>query len=198
MKYLLPGMGATSAMYGDPWRSLCDSNAVDWPEYCGEKTVGDVADRLIDEYGICASDMVVGSSLGGLVALEIHFRLSLRHVVLVGSAVSREEINTFLIAMAPLVKVTPMRMIQHLAGKGCSQVSAMFADVDAEFVRAMCVAVSKWCGYDGSMKAVSRIHGQRDVVIKCPKDAHIIAGGGHLIAMTHAEDCLEIINEVSC
>jgi len=196
MNYLLPGMGATSAMYGDPWLSLRDSNAVDWPEYRGERTIGEVADRLIDKHGIGASDMVVGSSLGGLAALEIHRRLSLRHVVLVGSAVAGEEINAFLMAMAPLAKVTPMRMIQYLAGKGPSRVSAMFADVDAEFVRAMCVAVSKWRGYDGPMNAVSRLHGQHDAVIKCPEDAHIIAGGGHLIAMTHAEECVAVINEI--
>jgi len=197
MKYFLPGMGATSAMYGGPWRSLGGSKAVDWPEYRGEKTVGEVADRLVDEHGICASDMVVGSSLGGLVALEIHRRLGLRRVVLIGSAVAAEEINPLLMALAPLAKVTPLRMIQHLAGKGPGRASVMFADVDAEFVRAMCLAVSKWPGYDGPMKAVWRIHGRRDPVIKCPTDAHIIAGGGHLIAMTHPEECLEIISEIS-
>ncbi len=189
-------MGATSEMYGGPWRSLSDSCAIDWPEYRGEKTVGEVAGRLIDEHGICASDVVVGSSLGGVVALEIHCRLNLRHVILVGSALAREEINTFLMALAPLAKVTPMRMIQYLAGKSPSRVSTMFADADAEFIRAMCVAVSKWRGYDGSTKSVSRLHGQHDAVIKCPSDAHIIAGGGHLIAMTHAENCLEIINKI--
>ena len=58
----------------------------------------------------------------------------------------------------------------------------MFADVDADFVRATCVAVSKWRGYDVSVKAVSRLHG-RDAVIKCPKNAHIIAGEGIVIVI---------------
>lgn len=198
MQYLLPGMGATSAMYGGPWRALCDTIAVDWPEYRGERSIGEVAARLIEKHGICTTDTVVGSSLGGIVALEIHNLVSVRHVILVGSAVARKEINSILIAIAPLAKVTPIRLIQHLAGKGGSEVSAMFAKVDAEFVRAMCLDVRKWSGYHGSLKAVTRIHGEHDAVIKCPNDAHIIAGGGHLIAMTHAEECLKIMNQICC
>jgi pimeloyl-ACP methyl ester carboxylesterase len=198
MKYLLPGMGATSSMYSGPWLSLSDSHALDWPEYRGETRIADVADRLIDEHGICSSDRIVGSSLGGIVALEIHHRISLRQVILVGSAVVKEEINSLLLAAAPLAKITPLRLIQCLAGKGFNEVSAMFADVDADFVRAMCLDVNRWEGYCGSLEAVSRIHGERDPVIKCPNDAHIITGGGHLIAMTHARECVAIINEFCC
>ena len=198
MKYLLPGMGATSAMYSGPWLSLHDTSALDWPEYNGEKSIGDVAERIIDKCGVSDADIVIGSSLGGIVALEIHRRVNLRHVVLIGSAVVREEINSFLIALAPLAKVTPMRLIKHLAGKGFNELSSMFAEVDAEFVKAMCLGVKKWPGYHGSRKYVSRIHGERDKVIKCPNDAHIIAGGAHLIAMTHAVECLEIINKICC
>ena len=198
MIYLLPGMGATSTMYGGPWRCLPGSKAVDWPEYRGERAISDVANRLIDQHGIGSSDAIVGSSLGGLVALEVHRSVNLRHVVLVGSAVARNEVNAFLMALAPLAKVTPMRMTQHFAGKSGGLVSAMFGDVDAEFVRAMCVAVSHWDGYDAEMEAVSRIHGERDAVIKCPSEAHIVAGGGHLIAMTHAEDCLGFVRAALC
>jgi len=191
-------MGATPLMYCGPWQFLHDSQALDWPEYRGETRIGDVAGRLIDEHAICSPDVVVGSSLGGIVALEIHRRIHLRQVILVGSAVVKDEINSLLLAAAPLAKITPLRLIQCLAGKGFNEVSAMFAEVDTEFVRAMCLAVKKWDGFDGSLEAVSRIHGDRDPVIKCPNDAHIITGGGHLIAMTHAEECVAIINEICC
>ncbi len=194
MKYLLPGMGATSEMYGGPWRSLENSHAIDWPEYRGEKSVGEVAERLIDKHGIRSEDIVVGSSLGGIVALEIHRRVRTRHVILIGSAVAKDEINAFLLASIPLAEVVPMRMIQHIAGMGFDEVSSMFAKADGEFVRAMCAGVGKWRGYDGSLQDVSRIHGDRDAVIQCPKNAHVIAGGGHLIAMTHAEECIEIMS----
>ena len=164
----------------------------------GEKSIGEIAGRIIDKYYISGVDTFIGSSLGGIVALEIHRRVNLRHIVLIGSAISREEINSFLIALAPLAKITPMRLIQQLSGKNFDELSAMFAKVDAEFVRAMCLAVTRWSGYNGSMLDVARIHGERDAVIKCPIDAYVIAGGGHLIAMTNAAECIEIINKIGC
>ena len=194
MLYLLPGMGATSAMYDGPWRDMPDSIAVDWPDYQGEKTIAQVAARLIAEHNIGPNDSIVGSSLGGLVALEIHAEVGLRRVILIGSATSSQEINPLLIALAPLAKLTPMRLIQHLAGKSASRLSTMYAQVDAEFVRAMCGAIANWGGYDGSMQAVTRLHGDRDHVIRRPADTHIIPGGGHLITITHAEECIAIIN----
>jgi pimeloyl-ACP methyl ester carboxylesterase len=189
-------MGATSAMYGEPWPDLPDSNAIDWPEYHGEKTIAQIAERLISEHCICSSDSIIGSSLGGIAALEIHAMLNLRRVVLLGGAVCPTEINPLLIALAPLAKITPLRLIKHLAGKSDALLSTMYAEVDADFVRAMCLAISSWDGYAGSTRAISRIHGQRDRVIRCPKDATIVPNAGHLIAMTHAEECIAILSGV--
>ena len=197
MIYLLPGMGATSAMYDGPWLALDSAKAIDWPAYNGETTLSQVADRIISEHGIQPQDSLVGSSLGGLVGLEIHAKLSLRRIALISGAISPEEINPLLRSLAPLAEITPMRLIQHLAGKSAHKLSAMFAEVDARFIRAMCMAVSRWRGYDGCMDAVFRIHGDRDHVIRCPKNARVISGGGHLITMTHASDCINALNELS-
>jgi pimeloyl-ACP methyl ester carboxylesterase len=190
---MLPGMGATSAMYGGPWRDIPDARAIDWPGYQGEKTIAQIATRLIAEYNIRPSDWVIGSSLGGIVALEIHAMLNLQRVVLLGGAVTPTEINPLLVALAPLAKITPMRLIQYLAGKSDNLLSTMYAEVDADFVRAMCIAVSRWDGYTGDMNAVTRIHGERDHIIRPPKTATIIPNAGHLIAMTHAEECIAMI-----
>jgi len=196
MIYLVPGMGATSRMYEGPWHSLHNATALDWPDYGGEKSLDEVAERLIDEHAIHSDDVIVGSSLGGIIALQVHCRLPLRHVFLLGSATRREEVNRLLIALAPLIHLTPIRLLQHLAGKGASVTSAMLAEVDADFIRAMCLAVSKWEGYHGDTEAITRIHGARDRIIKCPADAHVIPGGGHLIAMTHGEECVGVVRGV--
>jgi hypothetical protein len=187
-------MGATSAMYGGPWRDLPDSDAIDWPEYQGEKTIAQIAARLIAEHNISTEDSIIGSSLGGIVALEIHAIINLQQVVLLGSAVSRTEINPLLVALAPLAKITPLGLIQHLAGKSDALLPTMYAKVDADFVRAMCLAISNWNGYAGDTQAVTRIHGQRDHIIRCQTDATIIPNAGHLIAITHAKECIAVIH----
>jgi hypothetical protein len=71
-RFLLPGMGATDAMYnGLKHKMGFKVNFLNWPEYRGEKTCADVARRVIKENDINADDVVGGSSLGGMVALEI-------------------------------------------------------------------------------------------------------------------------------
>lgn len=190
-------MGATSAMYDGPWLALDSTKAINWPVYNGETTLSQVADRIISEHGIQPQDSLIGTSLGGLVGLEIHTRLSLRKIALISGAISPEEINPLLRLLGPLAEITPMRLIQHIAGKSDHKFFAMFTEVDAGFIRAMCIAVSRWRGYDGCMDALFRIHGDRDHVIRCPKNAHIISGGGHLISMTHARDCINALNEFS-
>ncbi len=47
MIYLLPGLGATSAMYDGPWMAMDKAKAIDWPVYSGETTLSQVADRII-------------------------------------------------------------------------------------------------------------------------------------------------------
>jgi hypothetical protein len=69
--FFLPGMGATDAMYNGLKHKLgFKVNFLNWPEYHGEKTYADVARRVMKENDISADDVVGGSSLGGMVALE--------------------------------------------------------------------------------------------------------------------------------
>ena len=193
MMYLLPGMGADHRMYGPEWGDLSDTTFLDWPPYSGEKTLRQVALRIIADHNITSCDVVGGSSLGGMVALEILRELDNPKVILIGSAVSPREINALLRLLAPLASITPFRLIQTLVGRHPSDIASMFADSDAQFVRAMCLALPDWQGFDGPDERVVRIHGANDHVIKCPATAHVLPCAGHLIAVTHAEQCIRII-----
>lgn len=68
-------MGATSRMYDLIKRKVSfHINYLDWPGYRNERTFRDVAQRIIAEHGIGKSDIVGGSSLGGMVALWFIFK----------------------------------------------------------------------------------------------------------------------------
>ncbi len=69
----------------------------------------------------------------------------------------------------------------------------MFPKAGPEFIRAMCIAVSKWTGSIISSGRIIRIHGSNDHIIKCPADCIRIKDAGHLIALTHAKECVDII-----
>lgn len=93
MRYILPGMGADQGMYCGPWRSLKDSEFVDWPEGARVGTVAELAARVVADVGIQDGAVLVGSSLGGIVACEIAKIRAIRTLYLIGSARRREEVN---------------------------------------------------------------------------------------------------------
>lgn len=193
MIYVLPAMGADSRMYTGPWRQLPGYRFLDWPVYRGEISLAAMAERVIEEYGIGASDIMAGSSLGGMVALEIAKKLRLEKVFLFGSAVDPHEVNPVLQTLAPLIKCTPLKQLQSVAGRFRNLVLSMFGSSDPDFISAMCIAVFRWRGFGGHPGTVRRLHGTRDIIITCRTHCEPIARAGHLIAMTHPVDCVHFL-----
>lgn len=190
---VLPGMGADNRMYSGPWRTLPNATFIDWPEHRGEKTIADVAGRVVDEFHIADGDVVIGSSLGGIVACEIARLRRLRTLVLIGSAVNKDEICSLLALLHPIADFAPLKFIQAAAGKVPSELTDMFRSAQPEFIRAMCRAIFDWNGFEGSSEKLIRIHGRYDRVIPLPPKVDLVIDGGHLIAMTHAPECVSYL-----
>lgn len=86
-------MGATAAMFNALRHRIdFEINFIDWPVYSGEKTYAEVARRVVDENSIENDDIIGGSSLGGMVALEIGRVIHPKAIVLLGSAVNVSEV----------------------------------------------------------------------------------------------------------
>lgn len=186
-------MGANSSMY-DALRSELDFeiNFINWPKYKDEKTYSETAKRVIEENNVEDNDIVGGSSLGGMIAVEIARKKRLKAIVLIGSAMRPAEIQGILSLLAPLTAITPISFIQILIGKHGNTITKMFAEADSEFIRAMCRHLPKWSGVINTSSQLFRIHGQKDNIIPCPKDGcEIVANAGHLLAFTHAKECGE-------
>lgn len=196
--FLLPGMGATSAMYNALRHNLdVEIGFPDWPTYDGEKTYADVARRVVDENKIGNGDMIGGSSLGGMIALEISRIIEPKAVILLGSAVHSDEVQGLLALLSPLAAITPIAVVQLLAGKQKNLVSRMFSEADTEFIRAMCAYLRHWQGYAGPTSAIFRLHGGKDQIIPCPSSGTTVVGdAGHLVAMTHAKETAAFLHRI--
>jgi pimeloyl-ACP methyl ester carboxylesterase len=193
MIYALPGMGADRRMYSGAWKSLPNCTFLNWPPYAGESSISAVAKRIIAGQKIQADDIVIGSSLGAIVACEIGKIIPVGGLVLIGGAKRKEEINALLALIHPLVDLAPLTFIQRMSGKVPSDLSQMFSDGDAGFIRAMCRAIFDWEGLGDTHVNLLRIHGRKDRVIPLPERVQHVFDGGHLIAMTHSQRCVEII-----
>ena len=195
MIFLLPGMGADHRMYSAPaWHTLPNSRFLDWPEHRGEDSIAAIADRVIAEAGINDGDTIIGSSLGGIVGCEIANRLRLHSLVLIGSAQSPSEISTLLALLHPLAALAPLDFIRLSAGKLPDELCEMFVDSQAGFIRAMCRAIFEWPGLDPLRIRPLCLHGRNDHVIPPPADADLLLDAGHLLAMTHAEECVAFLH----
>lgn len=195
MNYVLPGMGATHEMYSEPWRSLKNTTFLNWPSKSQSTSIPDLAAELIDLHNIQGEDSMIGTSLGGMVACEIANQIRVDRLVLIGSAIHQNEISTLLRSLAPLVGLTPFEFIQNGAGKVDSQLTDMFTQSDPQFIRNMCKATINWDGLR-SERIPFRIHGIHDQVIPIPRKVDVRIDGGHLIVMTHAEECVQAISSL--
>jgi pimeloyl-ACP methyl ester carboxylesterase len=193
-------MGADQRMFPKPWDSLPGFIAHDWPAYSGERTIAETADKVAAQWRISDGEVVVGTSLGGIVACEIAKIRNLRALVLIGSAVSKNEVNPLLALLHPLAGIAPLEWLKFSAGMLPSELPQMFAGVDAEFMRSMCAAIFQWDGLGSTPVACHRVHGRHDRVIPPPAHVDLLLDGGHLISMTHADDCVTFVREtvVTC
>jgi hypothetical protein len=193
MIHALPGMGADRRMYPKPWSVLPDFRAHDWIRHAGERSVAEVASSMADAWGVRDGDVLVGSSLGGIVSCEI---TKIRHIpklFLVGSAVRKEEVSRLLATLHPLAQYAPFEWLRVSAGSIPVELSQMFSGIEASFIRAMCAAVFDWDGGTGSQTQVYRIHGKHDLVIPAPPSVDLLLSGGHLISISHAQECATYI-----
>ena len=141
---LLPGMGADASMYGPGFSRIPGVEALEWPAHKDEKTIAAVADRIVREYGIAEGDIVGGSSLGGMVAAEIARKLRVSQLILIGSALSKDEIRPVVRGLAAMAGIAPMELLQFQAGAVSravqGQLLVMFQRADPAFLRDMCRA----------------------------------------------------------
>lgn len=195
MKYILPGMGANSKMYTGPWLRIKDCEFINWPRYDNETSISDLANTLIKKYQISHNDIMIGSSLGGMVGLEIANITGIKRTYLVGSAMATSEISLLSKSLMPFANKAVVKISQLAASFSKDIINQMYSRSEPDFIVSMSKAILNWQGFKGDPKTVSRIHGKKDYFITCPVDCKILAEGGHLIALSHATECVDFIEK---
>ena len=192
MTHVFPGMGATREMYSGPWLHLPNACFHNWPKNFTGTTVEDLARQIVIEQRIQANDILIGSSLGGIIACEIANQLPIKRLILIGSATHKDEVNTLLNVLHPLIDFSPLKLIQSLSSSIPHELSTMFAATDSAFINTLSKAIFQWHGLKAKVPT-TRIHGKNDHVIPLPNRVDHIIDGGHLIAMSHAQECVDAI-----
>ena len=191
-------MGADSRMYSHPsYQTLKNVKFINWPSYKNEQSITQLASRIIIEHNISKNQNIGGSSLGGIVACEITKQINVNSLFLIGSTQSPANINISLKKLSNFSKYAPIKLIQFLAGKTSvytgNIVLEMFNEANHNFIKNMSKAIFEWSGNMLPNCKVYAIHGKHDTVIRPPKGDVTLINGGHLIAITHANEVAKFI-----
>jgi pimeloyl-ACP methyl ester carboxylesterase len=187
---LLPGMGADRRLHGK-LRPRHAIRPIDWPPFRPGGSLADYARSLIEREGIAAGDVIGGTSMGGMLALEIANQVRLRRVLLIASAASWRQVSPRLRRLSRLSPIAPFDLLAltpplPMFPGGQRLIAEMARHAAPAFLRWACGALARWDGYHGDPALIRRIHGTRDRVIPpWGRPDVVVPGGGHLIALTH-------------
>jgi pimeloyl-ACP methyl ester carboxylesterase len=199
--YFISGLGADRRVFSFLDLSFCEPVFIDWITPEAGETLSSYALRLralMPE----EAPVIVGLSLGGMLAAEIAKADSKAKAILISSNKTSQEFPTHLrvFKYIPLYKWMPGRMLKSLqslytftfAVMDKQQKEMMYrviADADIPFCRWAIGAVMHWDSTETAPNII-QIHGTKDKLLRMRyvKPDHIIPGGSHTMTLDkHAE-----------
>lgn len=208
--FLIPGLGADSRIYGRLKFDGHEAVYIDWVEPEPTDTLATYAAKLIDKYQITDGCVLVGNSLGGMLAIEMAKIIRADKVILISSIKSVAESPAYfkLFRALPVQKIIPPKfftdldfLLELIFGQMEKEDRELFKDMlkkcSPEFLQWAMGAVLNW---DNTIVPdnVFEISGDKDMVFpyKNLKDAEIIQGGTHIMIYDMPGEVNEFLNRV--
>jgi pimeloyl-ACP methyl ester carboxylesterase len=208
---MLPGLGADHRLVMPQRRLPVSLEVPAWIKPRPGESLAEYGRRMAEIIDISSEFWLAGISFGGMVALEMARHLRPRGVILISSGRSCEAIPSIRRLAGKLTPWIPSGVLRRLHsmpgqaralfGAATPEQAALFAamlkDTPPEFLRWSICALLRWRP-EPTEVSIFHIHGERDRVIPLRRvrpDA-IIAGAGHLVSLTHADEINRLILEV--
>lgn len=200
--FLIPGLGADTRLYN--YIDIPEDNEVvpvDWIKPHETDTLETYAQNIIYQHDIRPNSIVIGTSLGGMLTIEIAKKVNLKKAILISGIKTKNEAPAYfsVFRVLPIYKILPDRMLNKL-GFLIKPLFGQLKDSDAwlfndmlsknspEFMKWALGAVLKWDNLTIPAN-VYHIHGDKDRVfpIKNIKNATIVKGGTHIMIFDKAK-----------
>lgn len=209
--FLIPGLGADSRIYKNIYLPGYEEVVpVDWIEPAETDTLRSYAQKIILQYNITPKSIVIGNSMGGMIAIEIARAIPLEKVILISSIDSVAEAPGYFsfFRRFPVYKLIPghlfasmVFLIEPLFGEMKQQDKMLFRDMLIKsspiFIKWAMKAILAW---DNRIVPANtyQITGDKDMVFpyKKIKDAIIVKGGTHIMIFDKAKEVNEILKRI--
>lgn len=208
--FLIAGLGADTRIYKHIDLSGHEVVHVEWLAPSKNDTLGSYAEKLIVEYNITHGSIVIGNSLGGMLAVEIANRIALDKIIFISGIKTIDEAPRyfkFFLAL-PLYKLIPKKaiewagiLIKPIFGRMSPEDSWLFNDMLKQcspvFIKWAMGAALHW-NNKIVPPYIHHISGDKDLVFpsKYLKNATIVKGGSHIMIFDKAEEINKLLKEI--
>jgi pimeloyl-ACP methyl ester carboxylesterase len=208
--FIIPGLGADTRVYNNIDLGDREVICVDWIEPHATDTLAIYAQKLIYQYGITPKSIVIGNSLGGMIAIEIAKIIPLDKIILISSIKTVDEAPWYfrLLRAIPFYKPIPGKaftsmefLIKPFFGHMNENDNWLFVDMLKKtspiFLKWAMDAILKW---DNKVipPNVIQVTGDKDLVFnyKRIKDAEIVKGGTHIMIFEKVKEINKILKRI--
>lgn len=198
--YLIPGLGADHRMYQYQLQVLPGAEVLEHFLPPAGSTLGDYASLMAEKIDTSSPFVLIGTSLGGMVSMELSRILTPERVVLISSVKNRNELPLFIRAMKYLKlhrsisgdgykrfnKLAAKRLDGRSDTEAAALIMAMMNDIPAGFIEWAVDAVVKWAPPVTHRMDIVHIHGTNDQLFPHTRisNAWLVDGGTHIMNIT--------------
>lgn len=210
----IPSYGTDSSLY-DSLRDLeiLDQKLLftDWLPVGKSVNLQEYSSKFIESYGLTKDDILIGTSLGGVLAIEINKLLEVKKIIAISTITTKYEkpklfrffnyTKTYKL-FAPKALKFGLDLVIPFYGKKVGKYlwfRKVFKRSDNEFLRWALAEIVKWQNEEAPSN-LTRIHGTNDPVFPLRNSKavdYIIKGGNHAMIRFKAREIAEIIERES-
>lgn len=208
--FLISGLGADTRLYNNIDLLNNEVVPVDWIEPHVTDTLKTYSQKLIHQYDITNGSIVIGTSLGGMIAIEIAKQVALNKVILISSIKTVNEAPWYFNAFRklPLYKAMSGEVLKKLGflmkpifGTFTADDLWIFEDMlkksSPKFIKWAIKAVLAWKN-ETIPPNIYHLIGDKDMVFshKQIKDAIVIKSGTHIMVYNKAKQVNKILRGI--
>ena len=208
--FLIAGLGADTRIYKNIDLDGYEVIRVSWIEPDKTDTLASYAQKLIFQYHITEKSIVIGNSLGGMIAVEIANVIPIDKTVLISSIKTIDEAPWYfsLFRALPVYKLIPGKsfsklgpLIKPIFGKMNDGSGRLFNDMLAKsspvFLKWAMGAVLYWDNKTIPPN-IYHIAGDKDMIFsyKKLKNVILVKGGTHIMVFDRAVEINKILKDI--
>lgn len=208
--YCITGLGADEKVFQFLDLSFAKPVFIKWMKPLQNETLGSYALRLKDEYIHESNPLIIGLSLGGMIASEIAKAIPSAKVIIISSAKTKYELPSRLqrLRYVPLYKILPAIVIRKTlktqeyflgadSAKTRNYLKEKIRTTDVYFYRWAIGAIVHWQNKTVS-KNIIHIHGRADKLLplKFTKPDIVVNNGGHLMIIENSEEISMLLQQI--